>query len=159
LRIDNPTFAPGGLNTVTNATTASTTTLAYAMVTLGGTWPTSNTTDITISSVIGSGITVASNIITLQNAGVYYLSANLGFPASEYAEYNWVNTSNVMLTGTNTGISVAPSTTIIANPAITAAGIITASANTQIKLRTGLVNGVVSAQAPYYYNVQIIQLR
>jgi hypothetical protein len=139
------------------ATTASTTTLAYANVFLGGVWPTTNNTDITISAVSGSGVTAAANVITIQNAGVYTLSANLSIP-STYAEYFWTDTSNVQVPGTNVGISVAPTSSFSTAP-VSAAGIITVAAGTQIKLRTSLVSNVVSPANPYYYNVQIIQLR
>jgi hypothetical protein len=139
------------------ATTASTTTLAYANVYLGGTWPTTNNTDITIRDVSGSGVTAAANVITIQNAGVYTLSANCSIP-SNFAEYFWTDTSNVQVLGTNVGISASP-TGSFTHDSVTAAGIITAAAGTQIKLRTSIVSSVVPAAAPYYYNVQIIQIR
>jgi len=140
------------------AITSSTNTLAYANVTLGGTWPTSNDTDITISSVTGSGVTVATNVLTLQNAGVYYLSANLGIPSNNFAEYAWTAINGVRFSGTNIGISVPPTASQTNSPC-TAAGIILATAGTQLKLRTITVNSGIAAQTPYYYNVQIIQLR
>ena len=154
-------YVPAVSNAITSvsasfATTASTTTLSYANVFLGGTWPTANNTDITIHAVSGSGVTAAANVITLQNAGVYTLSANCSIP-SNFAEYFWVDTSNVQVPGTNIGISAAPTGSFSTAP-VTAAGIITATAGTQIKLRTSIVNGVV-ADVPYYYNVQIIQIR
>jgi hypothetical protein len=156
--IGGPTSSSFALSTTSAsfATTASTTTLSYGNVFLGGTWPTANNTDITIRAVSGSGITTAANVITLQNAGVYTLSANCSIP-SNFAEYFWVDTSNVQVPGTNVGLSAAP-TGSFSTAAVTAAGIITAAAGTQIKLRTSIVNGVV-ADAPYYYNIQIIQIR
>jgi hypothetical protein len=132
--------------------------LSYGTVTLGGTWPTSNNTDITISSVSGTGLSVASNIITLQNGGVYYISANCSIPSSNFAEYVWTNTSNALLSGVSVGWSPSPSGIQTASPS-TAAGIISLSAGAQIKLRTSIVNGVTAAESPYYYNIQIIQLR
>jgi hypothetical protein len=140
------------------ATTASTTTLAYANVYLGGTWPTASSTDITISSVSGVGLTTSGNVITIQNAGVYMLSANCGIPNSNFAEYCWTNASNTLLSGISVGWSASPSGSSTTSP-VTAAGIITLAAGAQLKFRTSIVSGVTAAQTPYYYNIQILQIR
>jgi hypothetical protein len=177
MRIDNPTFNPGGLNTVPSASfatsasfsvsssravsasfavTSSTNTLAYGSIGFT-TLPTFADNDSTPILLNGNGVTTSGNTIIIERPGVYLLNANLPFRGN-FAEYRWVDSSNNQLAGTNIGLagSVTSGDPISVSPS---AGIVNiTTANTVVKLRTLNVS-TLGTQVPGYAIATITQIR
>jgi hypothetical protein len=122
-------------------------TMAYAAIGFS-TIPDFSNADMTPVLSFGSGVSVVGNTMVIQRPGVYLLNASIGLRAT-FAEYAWVDASNVRLTGTNLGIGVSGNSSDPA-AAANAMGIVNiTSPNTIIKLRIFVGSGFLTQNAAY----------
>jgi hypothetical protein len=139
------------------AARANTTTLSYASILFNG-FPDFAGSDITPVLGIGQGINVVGNTMVFINPGVYQVRADLGIRCI-FGVYGWVDASNVVWPGTNTGVCGSVNSSDPTSVSGAGGIIVTTSPNTLVKLRILNIGSFNPAQFPSAAGAQIIQIR